>query len=119
MGSPPLSPPELGEGFLDLTLNEPKSSSFNDLTLFGHIVSDKMVNFRAIKAVLLNVWVSRTPLRMSYLDRNKFSCAFNNMRDLDKVVAASPWSIKGHTIVLKKWTPGLSFEEIDFRFSSF
>lgn len=49
-GSPP--PPNLNDDILDLSINDSHSTAFNDLTLMGLVVSDKLINF---KAILLNV----------------------------------------------------------------
>lgn len=53
----------LEENPLDLTINEAQTNSFNEHTLIGWVVSDKMVNFKAIiKAILLNVWSNESKI---------------------------------------------------------
>lgn len=110
---------DLDADLLDLTINEPKSSIFNDHTLIEKIISDKSVKFKAIKAILLHSWDFGTPVRLSHLDRNLFSCAFESSQVRDKVLATCPWSIKGHLIILQTWSPDLALEELTFNFSPF
>lgn len=43
------------EDILDLSVNDPEIAAFNERTLIGFLVSDKLVNFKAIKAILLGV----------------------------------------------------------------
>lgn len=51
--SPHLS---LDDDLLDLSINDPQISTFNELTLIGFILSDKMISFKAIKAILHTAW---------------------------------------------------------------
>lgn len=104
---------------LDLSMNEPQTSKFNELTLIGRIISDKTINFKAIKAILSNAWDLDTKGKVSHLDKNLFSCSFGNITAKNKVLNACPWSIKGHIIILQSWSPGFSLEEIVFHYPRF
>lgn len=115
MGFASTPPFDLGEDFLDLSINEPHLSSFNDLTIVGFIVEDKQINFRAIKEILLSVWESEAKLQVSNLSRNQFACVFASRKVRERVLAPNPWSIKGHIVILKQWTPDLGLEELEFR----
>lgn len=40
---------------LDLSINDPQTQAFNDMTLIVRIISDNVINFRATKAILHSV----------------------------------------------------------------
>lgn len=93
----------LEENLLDLTINEAQTNSFNELTLIGWVVSNKMVYFKAIiKAILLNIWSNESKIQVTYLARNKFVVTFDNIKDKEeKVTSTCTWAVKGHIIILK------------------
>lgn len=47
---------DLDGDLLDLSINDPQTAAFTEVTLIEYLVSDKVVNFKAIKAILLGVW---------------------------------------------------------------
>lgn len=47
---------DLEGDLFDLSINDSHSATFNELTIIGQVVTDKMVSFKAIKAILINVW---------------------------------------------------------------
>lgn len=98
--SPPNIPFSLDDDFLDLSINDSQSTAFNDLTLIGLVVSDKTINFKAVKAILLNVWDFGTKVQITYLDRNKFAVSFLTTVTKARVLEACPWAIKGHIVIL-------------------
>lgn len=114
-----LHPFDLNEDLLDLSINDSLSPSFNEFTLIGQVVSDKIVNFRTIKAILSNVWDFGSQITITSIDRNKFSCTFEILENINRVLTACPWSIKGHIILRQKLSPELSMNELSFRFSPF
>lgn len=58
-------------------------------------------------------------MQISSLDRNKFSIAFSNIEDRDRIVNASPWAVKGHIIVFQQWSPSATLSELVFTKSPF
>lgn len=118
-GSPPPSCPTLDDDFLDLSLNDSNATTFNALTLIGFVVSDKVINFKAIKNILLNVWNFGTPIQTTHLDRNKFVVSFTSEESKAKVLVACPWAIKGHILLLQQWNPSYSLEELTFCYTPF
>lgn len=51
----PITNSTLEEDILELSINDPLSPTFNADTLIGQLIFDKVVPFKVIKAVLLNV----------------------------------------------------------------
>lgn len=47
---------DLEDDLFDLLINGSHSTTFNELTIIGQVVTDKMLSFKAIKAILINVW---------------------------------------------------------------
>lgn len=102
MEFPNHDPPfDIGDVLLDLTINDPSTTVFNDLTLIGRIVSNKMINFKAIKTILTNVWSTGSDLQISSLERNLFAYVFGKSSGKERVLATSPWSIRGHIVILQ------------------
>lgn len=93
---PTLVGSDLDEDILDLSVNDPEIAAFNETTLIGFLVSDKLVNFKAIKAILLGVWDFGSKIQITYLGRNKFAVSYQNEGDKDRVLEACSWAIKGH-----------------------
>lgn len=104
---------------LDLRFNDPQTQVFNELTLIGRIILDKVINFKATKSILNNVWDLHKSHQLSHLARNTFACTFETILEKEQVLAASPWSIKGSIVVLKQWSPTLALDEIDFSLCPF
>lgn len=75
---------------LDLTINEPLTSSFNELTLVWRVISYRTINLKAIKAMLINAWNLGRKGEVSHLDKNLFSCSFGSLTDKNRVLNACP-----------------------------
>lgn len=99
--SPTLVGYDLNEDILDMSINDPETAAFNEATLIGFLVSDKWINFKAIKAIMLGVWDFGSKIQITYLDRNKFAVSFQNEGDKNGVLEAYSWAIKGHILILK------------------
>lgn len=44
----------LQDDLLDLTINEEQQTTFNELTIVGSIILDKILNIRAVKSILIS-----------------------------------------------------------------
>lgn len=109
----------LEDDLLDLSLNEGPQASFNALTLVGRIISDRILNFKAVKSILNASWNLGLNVQIVSLEPNKISCNFNKEADRDRILNASPWAIKGHILVLQHWSPSVTISELDFSHSPF
>lgn len=111
--------PTIEEDLLDLSINEGPHKVFNELAVVGAIISDKILNFRAIKAILMASWNLGPRVQISALDRNVITCSFNSASDKDRILRNSPWAVKGHIIVFLTWSPTSTLAELDFSHSPF
>lgn len=109
----------LEEDLLDLSISVESEVSYNELTLVGYIIYDRTQNFKAVKSILYNSYNLGSNIHIASVDRNKFSCVFHKITDIDCIVNASPWAVKGHIIVFKHWTPSSIISKLDFTFSPF
>lgn len=88
------------EECLDLTINEDQDIPHNELTLVGRLLTTKHINYKAITAVLTNAWNLGKKVAIKSLEQNTISCTFTNTHDMNKILAAGPWSVKGATLNL-------------------
>lgn len=110
---------DLDGDLMDLSLSDPLLPSFNEHTMIGQVISDKLVNFKAIKTILLNAWDYGSEIHITPLDRKKFVVSFPQVQDKNKVIAASPWAVKGCIVILKQWEPDLALADLQFQHSPF
>lgn len=110
---------DLDGDLLNLSINDPQLPSFNEHTFIGQVIYDKVINFKAIKNILLHAWDYGSETHIIHLDRNKFAVSFTQVHAKNKVIAASSWAVKGHIVVLKQWEPDLALEELTFHYSPF
>ena len=53
------------------------------------------------------------------VEKDIYMFSFQHKADLQKVFRKIPWSIRGGHMVLKRWNPNLSWQEVDFFVSIF
>lgn len=61
---------------LELTINEPSNKSLNDCFLVGKLLTNKVINFRAIQLVLTTAWNLGPNKSIKSLDKNIIACTF-------------------------------------------
>lgn len=102
---------DINEDLLDLTINDPTTATFNELTIIWRIISDKLINFKAVKAILTNVWGIGAKTQISYLEpvclRRNLSCCCQSM--------VCPWTHNNP----EELVPWLALADIEFHFSPF
>lgn len=86
------------DDLLDLFINEDSNNIFNELTILGSIISDKVLNFKAIKMILLSAWNLGPQVQITALDRNLISYSFSKGQDIVRILNMGPWAVKGHII---------------------
>ncbi|KAG8379884.1 hypothetical protein BUALT_Bualt07G0135700 [Buddleja alternifolia] len=88
------------------------SEDIQAFTLAGKVVADKVLNFGAIKNTLLKAWNCKKKVTCNDIEDNTFAFVFEDKKDFDKVLDMSPWSFRGHLVILKHWNPDYAIGEV-------
>ena len=70
------------------------------LCLFGKFLSDKAVNFNAMKTTLATLWRPMRGVKIKNLGQQLFSFQFYHDMDLERVISQGPWSFDQSILVL-------------------
>lgn len=104
-----------GELILDLEDEEAlEGEEDGQLKLLGKIISDRPVNFVAVKGFIYKLWSPLKGMKIVDMVNNIWMFTFNCSMDKTKVVENNPWSFMGHLIALAEWDPDLTPEEVEF-----
>lgn len=107
------------EDLLELSINDDTQNVLNEYSIIGSVISDKVLNFRAIKSILTSSWNLGSYVQITALDQNLLACTFQNLADKDRILAEGPWAVKGHVISFVRWSPKSNIDELDFSQSPF
>ncbi len=98
---------------------QPEAEEKAKLLLLDKILSTKTCSRLVVKDIISKVWNTITEVEVSVVDKNIFMFSFNQEVDVRRVWDRRPWSFKGDHVILKKYDPDLSFNEVDFSFSDY
>ena len=98
---------------------EPKAEEKSKLLLLGKILSTKVFSKLVVKDIIDKAWNTTKPVDVSLIDKNVFMFSFNHEVDVFRVWDRWPWSLKGEHLILKKYNPDWSLNEVDFSITDF
>ena len=87
--------------------------------LLGKLITYKSIGISIILYVVNRAWRSAFLIRVSRLDNYTFIFHFQHEADMANAYRRRPQSIQGGHLVLKKWNPSLTWQEIPFTTSAF
>ncbi|KAL0015762.1 hypothetical protein SO802_002831 [Lithocarpus litseifolius] len=102
---------------LELPPNQTPPTNSN-LTIIEKIISSKSIGLSIVRDVVLKAWKPMFPLEVSRMENNLFLFCFQHEADANNVFHRRPWSIKEGHLILKRWDPNLSWQEIEFNSST-
>ena len=71
-----------------------------------------------VKEIIEKAWKLSHSIQVQRIDRNIFLFTFGHEVDRQLAFNRRPWTIKGAHLILKPWTPDLSWHEMDFSTST-
>ncbi len=98
---------------------EPEAEEKAKLLLLGKILSTKIFLKVVVKEIIDKAWNTINPVDVSSIDKNVFIFSFNHEVDVLWVWERCPWSFKGEHLILKKYDPEWSLNEVDFSTTDF
>lgn len=106
------------ENRLELSLNHELPKSFEHI-LIGKILSSQNFNSNVVQEIVIKAWNLRRSIKVNMVGRNTFVFAFEHELDMQLAFNRRPWTLKGAHLNLQEWRPDLSWEEVDFSWSTF
>ena len=88
-------------------------------TLIGKILSPRNFYDTVVADILQKAWRPAKPFHIKKMDRNIFAFSFEHETDQSLAFNRRPWTFRGAHLVLKRWNPILTSQEIDFNSSTF
>ncbi|GMY05180.1 hypothetical protein FCV25MIE_00419, partial [Fagus crenata] len=90
-----------------------------ELSLIGKIIYPRNFINSVVKEIIMKAWKPTHEIQVKRVERNTFLFSFGHEVDRQLAFNRRPWTIKGAHLILKIWSPELSWQEIVFSSSTF
>jgi hypothetical protein len=80
--------------------------------IVGKLFSSRPPSAYWLSVSLSNSWTFAHPFEIADLPDSKYLIWVSSQAHVDKIMEHGPWNIKGSLLVLKPWTPDLTFDEV-------
>lgn len=87
--------------------------------LVGRIISEKPLNRKTVREMILKSWGHPKGLHTIDLSMNTYMFNFSEAMTPRKIMEDAPWNILGSLLCLHRWVPKFSIHEVDYNFSPF
>lgn len=94
-------------------LLEENAEEVSTMVLVGCILAHKTFPLHVVRGILLNARVFEPMIEIGELVPNYFLFEFSSKETRDRVYDRQPWNVKGFSLILKPWPPGLPCHEVD------
>ena len=81
--------------------------------LVGKLFATKKQGLDVLKDLIQRAWRPRGKVGVSVESQNLFVFSFDTLRDIDRVLKDSPWTVNGNLLNIQKWEQGKRIEQLD------
>ncbi|OMO55729.1 hypothetical protein CCACVL1_27054 [Corchorus capsularis] len=78
-------------------------SEATQFALLGKIVIDRDLNRKGVINVLRSIWNAKDLVDVRELGNNIYGISFANEKGMEFAMENGPWSVLGHSLVLRRW----------------
>lgn len=88
---------------------------YNDSpTVMGKILANRVFSYSMVVSTLKVAWSFLKEFTTKEMEPNTFLFRFSKQEDQEKVLATTPWNIRGNILVIKSWIHEPILLEVDF-----
>jgi hypothetical protein len=80
--------------------------------IVGKLLSSRPPSAYWLRVSLSNSWTFAHPFEIADLPDSKYLIKVSTQAHVNKIMELGPWKIKGSLLLLKPWTPELTFDEV-------
>ena len=89
------------------------------LILLGKVLSTRAFSRSVVREIVGKAWNTTYEVDADVLDKNIFMFSFQHEGDVRRVWERRPWSFKGEHLILKRYEPDWSLNDINFSVTGF
>lgn len=77
------------------------------------LANNKPIHKKQVEEVLHKVWKLHEPAVFYKVERSVLLVKISSKEDQEKILEGGPWSVEGIAILVQKWEPGMTTEDLD------